>query len=121
MVDQSIDGGNGDGRVGENVVSFAEELVGEVDLPPPGGPKRRKVSPLIGPAVASNESHDLGLGDHRNAVELEAAEGLARKKPGSSKMACVPALFTLGQPPFASLVREPRSGELDGIKHAALP
>ena len=74
-------------------------------------------------------SHDLGLGDHRHGVEVEAVEGLARRQPALGEMALGPTTipfreFVLGNrrqeaaacPPCRLALGELRPDELDGGK-----
>ena len=65
-------------------------------LPPPGGPNSSRLAPLSEPAVAGGERHDLGLGDHRHGVEVEAVERLARRQARFGEMALDAAAAALG-------------------------
>jgi hypothetical protein len=46
--------------------------------------------------VTSGERHDLCLADHRDGLEVEAVECLARRQPGFGEVAFEPAPAALG-------------------------
>src|SRR6266702_255281 len=47
-----------------------------------GSADQNEIGALADPAVAGADRHDMGLGDHRHGLELEAVEGLAREQAG---------------------------------------
>ena len=49
-------------------------------LPPPGGPNRIQIGTLLEPAVTGGERHDLRFGDHRDRLEVEVRQCLARRQ-----------------------------------------
>jgi hypothetical protein len=49
---------------------------------------QEQVGTLFDPAVAGADRQDVGLGDHRHGVEVEAVEGLAWQQLGLGEMAC---------------------------------
>ena len=57
---------------------------------------QEQVGTLFDPAVAGADRQDVGLGDHRHGVEVEAIEGLAWQQLGLGEMACEPPAVPLG-------------------------
>ena len=62
-----------------------------------GRAEHEEVGALLEPAVAGGERHDLGLGDHRHGVEVEAVEGLAGRQPRLGQMALDAAAGAFGE------------------------
>ena len=62
-----------------------------------GRAEHEEVVALLEPAVAGDERHDLGLGDHRHGVEVEAVEGLAGRQARLGEMALDAAAGALGE------------------------
>ena len=48
---------------------------------------QQDVGAFLDPTVAGADRQDMGLGDHRDDVEIEAVEGLARQQLGLDEMA----------------------------------
>ena len=61
-----------------------------------GRAEHEQVVALLEPAVAGDERHDLGLGDHRHGVEVEGVEGLAGRQARFGEMALDAASAALG-------------------------
>jgi hypothetical protein len=56
-----------------------------------------EVVALLEPAVAGDQRHDPGPGEHRHGGEVEAVEGLAGRQAGFCQMALDAAALTLGE------------------------
>ena len=99
----------------------------QVALSPAGWAEQEQVGALGEPAVAGGHRYDLGLGDHRHGVEVEAVEGLSGRQSRLGEMAldAAPVSFcelmlgdrreeARGLPAFlVGLVGELRPDELD--------
>ncbi len=79
-----LDEGEADGR-------------GEMALAAAGRPEQEQVGAFVEPGVAGGDGHDLGLGDHRHGLEVEAVEGLAGQQAGFGEVPLDAAAITLGQ------------------------
>jgi hypothetical protein len=55
-----------------------------------------QIGAAFDPAIASADRHDVGLGDHRHRVEVEAVEGLAGQKSGVCQMPLDTSPIALG-------------------------
>ena len=62
-----------------------------------GRAEQEQVGALREPAVAGDERHDLGLGDHRHGVEVEGVEGLAGRQARLGEVALDAAAVALGE------------------------
>jgi hypothetical protein len=56
-----------------------------------------RAAALLQPAVARREGHDLSLAEHRNGLEVEGVERLARRQAGLLEVALDAAIGALGQ------------------------
>jgi hypothetical protein len=70
---------------------------GEMALTAAWRAEQEQVRALGEPGVAGGERHDLGLGDHRHGVEVEAVEGLAGRPPGVGEVPLDAPAVALGQ------------------------
>ena len=70
---------------------------GKMALAGAGRAEQKQVGSLFEPAVAGDDGHDLGLGDHRHGVELEGVEGLSRQEAGFDEVALDAAAVAFSQ------------------------
>jgi hypothetical protein len=61
-----------------------------------GSADQDDVGPAGDPGVTGADRHDMGLGDHRHDVEVEAVEGLARQEPGFAQVTLDAAAVAFG-------------------------
>ena len=72
--------------------------------------EHEQVVALLEPAVAGDQRHDLGLGDHRDGVEVEAVEALAGRQARLGEVALDAAALALGEFVLGEGDEEPGGG-----------
>jgi hypothetical protein len=75
-------------------------------LAPAGRAKEQDIGPLIKPAVAGGERHDLRLADHGHGIEVEGVERLSRRQSRAGKMPLDTAATAVGDLVFSECRQE---------------
>ena len=79
-------------------------------FPPPGPPISNQIGAFVDPAVAGADRHDMGLGDHRHRVEVEAVEGFSGQQLRLDEMARETATVAFGDLVFGERGEEAGGG-----------
>ena len=75
-----------------------------------GSADEQQIGALVDPAVAGADRQDMGLGDHRHHVEVEAVEGLAGQQLRLGEMAREAAAVAFGDLVLGERGEEARGG-----------
>ena len=62
-----------------------------------GRAEDEQIGALLEPVMAGRQGHDLGLGEHRHGLELEAVEALAWQQAGFGEMTLDASAVAFGQ------------------------